>query len=276
MAGGFGSSVFHGKKEWNSMSKLRGIFLSLGLAAIAGLTASEAHAGTLTITVLAGTTTIYTQSGLATTLNVTTAGLATLNATLTTDGFGGYHVNGLQGSSNNGTTSTTNAFVLTSGSVSVTPGGAGAGTPLTIILNEGGFTAPSSGLVNTLAAFTTANYGSISTGTQSDSGSFTDSSSPPVTQSTGTATADFTGSPLSTGSSSATVPTYIAPFSLTNTLTVSLTAVSGVASGSDGFTGQTTLTATAIPEPASLVMMLTGLPLPLVLLGLLRRRAAAA
>jgi hypothetical protein len=31
----------------------------------------------------------------------------------------------------------------------------------------------------------------------------------------------------------------------------------------------------AIPEPASLVMMLTGMPLPLVVLGLLRRRRAA-
>jgi hypothetical protein len=257
------------------MSKLRGIFLSLGLAAIAGLTASEARAGTLTITVMAGTTTIYTQSGGATTLNVGTAGLTALNNTLTADGFGGYHFNGLQGSSNNGTTSTTNAYILTSGSVTATPGGSGTGTPLTIILNEGGFTAPSSGAVNTLAAFTQANYGTVATGAQSDSGSFSDSSSPPVTMSTGTATADYSGSPISQGSSSATVPPYMAPFSLSNTLNVSITSSPSSNNGSDGFSGQTTLTATAVPEPASIVMMLTGLPLPLVLLGLLRRRAAA-
>jgi hypothetical protein len=36
------------------------------------------------------------------------------------------------------------------------------------------------------------------------------------------------------------------------------------------------LPGTSIPEPASLVMMLTGMPLPLVVLGLLRRRRAAA
>jgi hypothetical protein len=37
-----------------------------------------------------------------------------------------------------------------------------------------------------------------------------------------------------------------------------------------------TTTVTAIPEPASLTMLLTGLPMPLVLVGLLRRRKAKA
>jgi hypothetical protein len=44
----------------------------------------------------------------------------------------------------------------------------------------------------------------------------------------------------------------------------------------DQFTVASRFTARAIPEPASLVMMLTGMPLPLVVLGLLRRRRAAA
>jgi hypothetical protein len=46
------------------------------------------------------------------------------------------------------------------------------------------------------------------------------------------------------------------------------------AGGSVGFTNKVTVT--GIPEPASVVMMLTGMPLPLVVLGLLRRRRAAA
>jgi hypothetical protein len=33
---------------------------------------------------------------------------------------------------------------------------------------------------------------------------------------------------------------------------------------------------TVIPEPASLILMLTGMPLPLVVMGLIRRRRAAA
>jgi hypothetical protein len=44
-----------------------------------------------------------------------------------------------------------------------------------------------------------------------------------------------------------------------------------------GTTDQFAVAATlsAVPEPASLILMLTGLPLPLVVVGLLRRRAAA-
>ncbi len=43
-----------------------------------------------------------------------------------------------------------------------------------------------------------------------------------------------------------------------------------------GVTGTTTVTASGVPEPATVVMVLTGLPVPLVLMGMLRRRKAKA
>jgi hypothetical protein len=52
--------------------------------------------------------------------------------------------------------------------------------------------------------------------------------------------------------------------------TINIAHIDGVA----GYTGQTTVT--GIPEPASIVMMLTGIPVPLIVLGILRRKAKAA
>jgi len=43
----------------------------------------------------------------------------------------------------------------------------------------------------------------------------------------------------------------------------------------DQFQGSSTITTQIVPEPASLVLMLTGIPVPLTVLGLLRRRKAA-
>ena len=55
-----------------------------------------------------------------------------------------------------------------------------------------------------------------------------------------------------------------------NSATINLTA------GSNQFSVAARFNANAVPEPASIIMMLTGMPLPLVVMGLLRRRRAAA
>ena len=57
-------------------------------------------------------------------------------------------------------------------------------------------------------------------------------------------------------------------------MTINLAA--NPSSPTDGFTGSVRVTGTAVPEPASMVMFMTGMPLPLVLVGLLRRRRRAA
>ena len=85
----------------------------------------------------------------------------------------GYSFTGIGGSSNNGF-ATTNAFVADSGTLTFTSGGTGG--PLTIIVTEGGFTAPASGASNTLMSTQGATFtGTTAASSQSDVGNFTDS-----------------------------------------------------------------------------------------------------
>lgn len=72
----------------------------------------------------------------------------------------------------------------------------------------------------------------------------------------------------------ATPPSYITPYGLTDTLVLTLKGSN--TSPTDVFRGTTTISVSSIPEPASVVMMLTGMPVPLIVLGMLRRRRKAA
>jgi len=76
-------------------------------------------------------------------------------------------------------------------------------------------------------------------------------------------------------SSSAAIAAFVTPYSMTNTLAIGLTA-SATANVTDQFGLSGTVTASAIPEPASIVMMLTSMPIPLAIVGFLRRRRRAA
>jgi hypothetical protein len=66
-----------------------------------------------------------------------------------------------------------------------------------------------------------------------------------------------------------------ASYSLGNVVSFALSAGSTTTPIRDQFTTSAVVTA-AIPEPASMVMFLTGMPLPLVVVGLLRRRRPVA
>jgi hypothetical protein len=83
---------------------------------------------------------------------------------------------------------------------------------------------------------------------------------------------------------------YSTPYSLTTSFSLRITGngsnLPNFTTGDTGnpataqFQASSTVTSefhsTAVPEPASVVLMLTGMPLPLVVLGMLRRRRAAA
>jgi hypothetical protein len=85
---------------------------------------------------------------------------------------------------------------------------------------------------------------------------------------------------LSGPSLSTTFSPVTAQFSLTERVVVNITGNDGVpgfgAQSKDVFGGTLTLTALPIPEPSSIVMMLASMPLPLVIVGMLRRRAKVA
>jgi len=253
------------------MSRLRGLFFSLGLAALTGLMASEAQAETLTLSVFAGTDTtvapIYTVTGGA---NAVGANVGVLNSDLAAAGFGAYSFSNLGGSSNNPGTNSPGplggAYVLASGDLNVTRGGSGEGTPITVVLSEGGFTLPTNGptLRDAGAAIITG-----ASGSQGSEAVVTDATG----ASTNVSIAGLTGTGLQTASTP--LGSYVTPFTLESQTVLSLTSTSTTEPGSNGFS-QLAQVQAAVPEPASLVLMLTGMPLPLVVLGLLRRRRAAA
>jgi len=258
------------KRELDSMSKLRGLFFSLGLAAMTGLMAGEARAESLILSVFAGTDTtvapIFTTTGGA---NSVTANIVSLNSSLAGAGFGAYSFTNLGGSSNNPGSTSDGAFIITSGNLVVTSGGSGESTPITVVLSEGGFTLPSSS--STLLDTGTANIAGASDALQRTVGQFKDAAGTTVTTPLGTLT--------STGvvTNTAALGTYVTPFTLESQTILSLDAASSTGPGSNGFSQKVTVAAgSVVPEPASIVMMLTGMPLPLVLVGLLRRRRAAA
>jgi len=259
------------KKELDSMSKLRGLFFSLGFAAMTGLMAGGAQAETLTLSVFAGTNTsatpIYSVTGGA---NSVTAVVGTLNSDLAGAGFGAYSFSTLGGSSNQPGSTTDGAFVLASGNLTVTPGGTGEGQQITVVLTEGGFTLP--GGSTTLSDRSQSNPVGVSASSQASEGVFTPATGSPVIATAptlGTTGGDVTGTHA--------IGAYTTPFSLESQTTLSLTGTSGAGNGSTGFSQRITVGPGAVvPEPASLVMMLTGMPLPLVVLGLLRRRRATA
>jgi hypothetical protein len=66
---------------------------------------------------------------------------------------------------------------------------------------------------------------------------------------------------------------YVIPYALTNVITIDIT---GNKPNATTLEAASVTTITTVPEPASLVVFLTGIPLPLVIVGLLRRRRRAA
>lgn len=250
------------------MKKHRGLWLGLGLAALLSLAAGEAQAATMTLTVYLDGTSIYGKTGTDTAV---TADTTTLNSNLNGTG---YTFTNLGGSSNSPGTATSDVggYITQTGDVSFTSGGTG-GT-LMIVVTEGGFTAPASGTGNTLQSTGTATFnGATTSSTQTVLSNFTDSGSVNVNAPLITQTASTTAAQSAT--TTASLGSYVTPYTLTNTTTITLGALHSSSPGTDSFTATTSVLA-AVPEPASLIMMVTGMPLPLVVMGLLRRRRAAA
>jgi hypothetical protein len=233
--------------------------------------ASEARSETLTLSVYAGTDTnapfIYSIIGGSTAV---TADTGILNGNLAGAGFGAYSFSNLGGSSNNPGTnvpgSQGGAFILTAGNLIVTPGGAGESTPITVFLREDGFTLPTTSL--TLKDTGTANFAGA-TGVLGSEGV--------LTEANGASTSVSIPGLTDSGIQIASKPhgTIVSPFTLETQTLLVLDSATGLP-GSNGFSQKLQLAASAVPEPASMVVLLTGVPLPLVVLRLLRRRRASA
>jgi len=236
----------------------------LALGVLIGLAVSEARAETISITVVANGVIIpvdpLTTGG--STTNYGTVDLTTLNALLTGAGSA-YQFSALGGSSNwSGAPS--GGILSLSGGLFIPVGGVGS-TSLTITETEDGFISPSGGS-GTLNSSSTGNFNDAGPGNSHDA----NSSFNAITTPTYTVASIITGPDPEGGSASTGIPAFVTPYTLANFASFNLTA-SATASPQDSF-GVTVKALAAIPEPASLVTMLFGLPLPMVLLGLVQRR----
>jgi hypothetical protein len=253
------------------MRKLRGLCLVLGLAALVGVRAPEARAAGISMTIAWDATSID--------FNSVTPSIFVLpgsdNKTLLVDlgavngALVGSAINfsALGATSNNPGDPTTSPPSATLDETATGFVIAGPGTRvITVTTNQDSFSIPS-GLPGKLESlqtsiFTNANPGN--TAATSSSYNLTD---------TPTLTSITTGTDNFSPKNSVNIPLIAASYSLDNTATLDLT---GAPVGGKLQAGVSAKLTGAIPEPASLVMMLTGMPLPLVVLGLLRRRRAAA
>jgi len=254
------------------MQKHRTRFLILALGALIGLAASESRAGTLTMTITANGHTIvitptspFAQAGSTNTnLQVNTT---LLNSTLGTDGSAITFSN-LGATSNLPGAAQPVGATLGEGGTALSSGGTLAARTISIVTTQTGFSVPS-GLNGTLNGLETSSFtGSTMGDTQATSSSY-------QTLSTATHTYTSTGPLLNGDIFPSSYPGGIGTVPTSYSLDASAALV--LTSGTDKFAVSTQVSAGSVPEPASIVMMLTGMPLPLAIVGLIfRRRRAAA
>ncbi len=242
------------------MKKHHGLFLALGLMALLGLAAPEARAENVTLNLSwsGGSLSIdftspFAQAGGSP--DSVTVDTTTLNTFLAANGSN-LMFTALEADSNSPGDPVKGAILRETGNVLIS--GAGGDNSISIVASQNSFTTPTGS--GSLLQAAGANFSSTTTSTQ-------------------TSTATLNGTTLS---STFTGPggfvDHSSPASASGTYTLTTTTditLSGTAmTTSDQWSNKVTFF--AIPEPASLVMMLTGMPLPLVILGMLRRRRAAA
>jgi len=247
----------------------RRLFLSLALSALVGLiTTSGARAETISMTIsLGGGATFLVDAvatATATTYVVDAPGLAAVNSFLTTNGSE-YQFVGLGGSSNFPGNAMQGNLVVTGEIHSAVGGGADAVLKLT--QTEADFTSPT-GPTGTLLSSSTGNFTNQPAGKGHTASSAFNATSTP----TYNVFSSGVGVNGQAGAGSAAIAPVSTLYTLRNVLTFGLDHAGTVNDIVDSFGITATI---AVPEPVSLVTMLLGIPLPVIVLGLLRRRRLA-
>lgn len=262
------------------MRRHRRVFLGLAMSALVGLMTDGARAETITLTITAngvpivisgppGSPASLVTSSTSQSLQINTANL---NTALTAAGSH-YQFSDLGVVSNwPGTSGTTGAFLKTAGTLILGAGLTPDATPLTIVVTEDGFTAPI-GSNARLTVTSNANYAGAPAGsTQTNTGSYNavllNSPLP-----TGVLTSTGTNTNNPSGNASVGIGTTTTGFTLDNRLAFSLLS-NPSSNAADAFA--ITAQVQSVPEPESLALILTGMPVTLVVMGLLRRRRRAS
>jgi hypothetical protein len=249
---------------------LMGLACSLGMIAFA---VSDARAGSLELTVQesgAAPISILDNTGLDTNpaVGVIDVNVGLLNLSLTN-----YQFSGLSANSNSTVTPAAVASLLQTGTAQLLLGGTGS---ISLTASDVDYSNPTTGPAfmasSSSNTYTHADNGNSQGFTswfnQSNTLNATEVASPTVTL-----VAHKPPDPNSHSGNAANtnIPSLTIPFGLTNTTTLTLTGGAAGALSTDQFTGSTTVR--MIPEPASLALMLTALPV--TLMGALRRHKAA-
>jgi hypothetical protein len=247
------------------MRKQRRLAWSLGLIAVMGLMAGEARATNITLTISTDGATLTITGG----ANALNADIGSVNSFLSSHGSA-YQFSGTLGAASDwfgSSDPSKGGYLNVSGTL--TQGGTGTALgDLVITANQTGFTAPPTQTEMQQGA--TAGFLNSTNGdTQSAFGMWNSTATTPAivfTSPGGFQTFALTQPPQAISGSGT--------YNLTETVTINL--ASSTLSPQDGFYGQ--IRVTGIPEPASVVMFLTAMPLPLALVGLLyfRRRRILA
>jgi hypothetical protein len=262
------------------MRKHRGLIWVLALSAVIGFSAGEARAGTITMVIswTGHTVTVTPGSAFAlagSTNNSLQVDTTALNTFLAANGSA-YQFSNLGASSDYpGQPNPTGGTLNETGTALMNPGATGA-TAITVNTTLTGYTQPT-GPGGSVASSATAIYTNTAAGdSQNANGSWAIPTGAALVNSptiTFVSPGGMSVPPFS-ASNTTPVPTITAAgYDLDNHATISLTP-SSTAVVSDQF-GVAVKLITAVPEPASLVLMLTSMPLPLVVVGLLRRRRRA-
>ncbi len=234
------------------MKKHRRLLWSLGLSALLGLMAGNAQAGSITLSVDLGGVVIFTATSVAPDQTVS-ANLIALNAALTAHGSA-YQFSSLSTNSNY----TGGAFgsLQTNAQINTSGGGTTTAT-LSIDASQDGFLSPT-GVNGYLVSSLAANSSITTSGTLAYTSDYQG-----IPSATLTATAPGVDSAMTPPQAVGVIPPS---YSLSNHFSINLADNIGTSVGATG-----TATLNAIPEPASVVMMLTSMPVPFVVMGLLRR-----
>jgi hypothetical protein len=273
------------------MRKHSGLVLTLGFAVLVGLSAREAQAGyflyvTITDNTTPANSVTYAPFGEGNPSNTYNnvpgsgnEGIAVGGGALSDTTATGLSLTGLQTTTTYGASST----VLTVlGNAAVLPGNTDSYT-VTITASYSGYGLPT-GRAALLSQSESGTYTYTGGGNTQLFQSYYDptntlDTTTPWTPGLQTLTVPSAGSGALSSSqnnpNSVDVPNgvYVTPYALTETITLNITGntnTKGSNATAAPFGGQATIS--VVPEPGSLVMMLTGMPLPLVVLGILRSR----
>jgi hypothetical protein len=232
------------------------------MSALVGLMGNQAQAGSITLSVDLNGVVIYSTTSSAPDQSVS-ASLVAVNSALGAHGSA-YRFTSLSANSNY--TGGSNGSLQTNGQINMSGAGTTAAV-LSVDTTQSGFLSPT-GSGGMMVSSAGGDYLNVPAGTTTYRSDYQSTTFSPLLS--------FAASGGSTSFSGATpsqsIGTIPSGYSLSNHFLISLTK----SGGSEGFTGSVLVTA-AVPEPASVVMLLTGMPLPLaIVFGLIRRRRAEA